>query len=322
MNYGEIFSRAFAIVWRSKILWVFGILASCAGNLGLNLSAPTGGPPNQPGTELPVPNGVGGSAQSLLLEVIAMASDRWAPGFAEQNGLLLFCLSLLLGLGFAILLAVLTSAGRVALIQGTLEANENGSSLPFREAIEQLRPFLGRAIGLNLSANLVVGGVLVLFLVCIGFFITATFGFGAFCAIPILCLVPAVVWFYTIYVEQANIALVVDDLPVRDAFSTSWRLVRANLPVVLLLGLMLGVAGAIGYYILNLPLLFSVWGVLLVELQGGLINDFAGGGYLVAGLCLVLYLPVLLLLTGAVAAFIRAAWTLAYLELELDLAAA
>ena len=323
MDYGTILARAFAIVWRSKVLWVFGILASCAGNLGLNFTAPTGGPARQPGTSLPDPNQVNNvGTESMLLEVIGTLLQQWAPGFAEQNGLLLFCASLAIGLGVAVLIAVLTSAGRVALIQGTLEANANETSLPFSEAVDQMRPLLGRAVALNLTANLAVGAALILLFACLGVFATATFGLGTICILPMLCVVPLVVWFYTIYVEQANIALVVDDLPVREAFSKSWRLVRANFPVMLLLGLMLGIAGAVSYYILNLPLLFAVWGVVLVELNGILINGFEGGGYLVAGLCLVFYLPVLLLLTGAIAAFIRAAWTLAYLELETDLAAA
>ena len=30
MNYGEILSKAWKIIWKNKILWLFGILAGCS----------------------------------------------------------------------------------------------------------------------------------------------------------------------------------------------------------------------------------------------------------------------------------------------------
>ena len=30
MDFGEILSRAWQIIWKHKILWVFGILAGCS----------------------------------------------------------------------------------------------------------------------------------------------------------------------------------------------------------------------------------------------------------------------------------------------------
>lgn len=29
MNFGEILSRAWKIIWKHKVLWIFGILAGC-----------------------------------------------------------------------------------------------------------------------------------------------------------------------------------------------------------------------------------------------------------------------------------------------------
>ena len=34
MDYGEIFSKAWKIIWKYKILWLFGIFASCSGGGG------------------------------------------------------------------------------------------------------------------------------------------------------------------------------------------------------------------------------------------------------------------------------------------------
>ena len=32
MNFGEVLSKAGTVIWRNKILWLFGILAGCGGN--------------------------------------------------------------------------------------------------------------------------------------------------------------------------------------------------------------------------------------------------------------------------------------------------
>ena len=29
-NFGEVLTRAWQIIWKHKVLWIFGILASCA----------------------------------------------------------------------------------------------------------------------------------------------------------------------------------------------------------------------------------------------------------------------------------------------------
>jgi hypothetical protein len=31
MDFGEVFSKAWKIIWKYKILWLFGIFASCSG---------------------------------------------------------------------------------------------------------------------------------------------------------------------------------------------------------------------------------------------------------------------------------------------------
>ena len=41
MDFGEILTKSARLIWKFKILWLFGLLASCAsgsGNPGLNFS--------------------------------------------------------------------------------------------------------------------------------------------------------------------------------------------------------------------------------------------------------------------------------------------
>lgn len=53
-NFGEALTRAWQIIWKHKILWVFGILASCGrggGNFNSNFNSGGGG--NGGGGQLP-----------------------------------------------------------------------------------------------------------------------------------------------------------------------------------------------------------------------------------------------------------------------------
>ncbi len=47
MDYGEVLSKAWKIAWKFKVLWIFGILASCGqsrgGNFNFNNSFRTNG---------------------------------------------------------------------------------------------------------------------------------------------------------------------------------------------------------------------------------------------------------------------------------------
>ena len=39
MNFGEVLSRAWQITWKHKILWLFGLLASCSAGGSNNTSS-------------------------------------------------------------------------------------------------------------------------------------------------------------------------------------------------------------------------------------------------------------------------------------------
>ncbi|MGD2028249.1 MAG: hypothetical protein PVI99_10570, partial [Anaerolineales bacterium] len=43
MDYGKILTRALQIIWKYKILWLFGFLANCGGNAGGSSGASSGG---------------------------------------------------------------------------------------------------------------------------------------------------------------------------------------------------------------------------------------------------------------------------------------
>jgi len=115
-------------------------------------------------------------------------------------------------------------------------------------------------------------------------------------------------------IEQANIALIVDDLSIGESLRRGWEIFRANLGNMIVLGLILTLgAGLFVGFLISLPL-----GIISVPAMIALASDSsqaATSGLIIGGICLVVYLPVLLVLAGIQQTFIRTSWTLAYKRL-------
>jgi hypothetical protein len=107
---------------------------------------------------------------------------------------------------------------------------------------------------------------------------------------------------------------VVEDVGIRDGLQRGWDVFRTNLGtfIVMALILLLGV-GFIGGIVITLPLVLVVVPAL-IGFAGGT-DQALGGGLLTAALCFLAYLPVLLVLSGILRAYIESAWTLTYMRL-------
>jgi hypothetical protein len=115
-------------------------------------------------------------------------------------------------------------------------------------------------------------------------------------------------------IEQANVALVVENLSITEGIKRGWQVVWANLGtmIVMSLILILGV-GLIGGAIIGLPLLV-VAAPLVVGVTTGTAEAIRNG-LLVSGVFFIIYLPVLLVLSGILRAYTSSAWTLTFLRL-------
>lgn len=291
MDFGEILSRAWQIIWRHKVLWIFGILAGCtnasstSGNLGSNFRWEMNGRDfgNRFGN-LNIPEEV------LVVVIIA----------AIALGLLLAVLAIFLG-----------TIGRVALIRGTVQAERGGGPLVFGELFSGSMPYFWRIFGLSVLVFLAV--LLVVVIPIIGISIV-TLGVGLICLLPLLCLAAPLSWFLSIILEQANIAIVVEDLGIMDGLRRGWEVVRANVGQMILMGLILFLGvGLIGGAIIGLPMLLFV-----VPAALGLVAQTDGSamaGLMVTALCIAAFLPVVLVLNGILTSYTETAWTLTYLRL-------
>ncbi|MBI3158129.1 MAG: hypothetical protein HYZ26_00840 [Chloroflexi bacterium] len=303
MDYGKILNRAGEIIWKHKVLWIFGILAGCGaqGNTSsYQMGGRTSGGGGYDGGDMPfqnIPNPFG--------------------NLPDTQVLLMMTILILVILVIVILFFVLGVYGRLGLIQGTLRA-EASEEITFAGVHEAAMPFLGRAILLNLIVGLAVLGVGLVFAFIAVLGAVATFGLALLCIIPLVCLLVPVLWFVSIIIEQANVALVTEDLSVGDALQRGWAVVRANLGESIVMGLILMVGGGVANLIVSLPLVFAVLPLMagMFAFADSSSQAFGWGGIGIFLLCIVAYLPVLILASGIIQAYIKSAWTLTFQQLR------
>ncbi len=308
MNFSDILSRAGKIIWKHKVLWLFGLLASC----GRGGSGGSGG-----GTNF----NVGGSAPNPQIPPgmrrFVFDVQRFFENIESWQLAAIIIGVLLLMLALMLLSLALQTIGRVGLIQGAALADEGAERLTFGELFESGRPFFWRILGLNLLLGLATFAGLMLTIVPMALIGVVTAGIGFLCLLPLICLLVPLFWAVGIIIEQANIALVLEDQSILEAIQRGWEVFRQNLGEYIAMGLILGIGNAVVGVILALPLLFVFLPAALSIVLGNQgNNDFLfGGGLAVAALCLLAYLPVLIVLSGILRAYIQTAWTLTFQQL-------
>lgn len=305
MNYSEILSRAWQIIWKHKVLWIFGILAGCANSSG------GGGGGGNTGR---INTSNSGQAPAQLQPYI----DRFQHFFQsvpQQTWILIGIGVVLLVLILIVLKIFLGTIGTIGLIRGAQLADQDlEAHLTFGELFKGSLPYFWRVFLLNLLVGIVAFFVAIF--LAVGFILgtVITFGIGLICLIPLLCLLVPVAIAIGVIIEQATIAIVVEDLGVMDGLRRGWEVVKTNAGSMVVMWLILGLAirGIVGI-ILGLPMIL-VFAPLLIGLFANA-QQALQTGLIVSLVCCAAYLPVLIILGGILESYVRSAWTLTFLRL-------
>ncbi len=297
-NFGEVLTRAWQITWKYKVLWIFGILASCSGGNG---GGGGGGGGNTGFSTGPSDFNVPPEIQRF----IQMMED--AVGWVENN------LWIFIVLGVVVLLLValsifLGTVGRIGLIKGSYQAEMGAERLAFGELFSASLPYFWRVFGLSFLIGLAFF-VLIVPLVLLGIF---TAGVGFLCLLPLICLLVPVAIAVGILIEQTNRAMVLEELGIFDGLRRGWEIARSNIgPVIVMalilfgISLVLGIVFALPVFIVVIPTIFTF--------AAGKGQSFTP--LYVAMVCICLYTPVAWLLNGILSTYTQSAWTLTYMRL-------
>jgi hypothetical protein len=303
-NFGDVLSRAWQIIWKHKVLWIFGILAGCSrGSSNFRGNSGGGG------------GGNGGPGQ-LPPEVMRVFE------IIQQNLTMFIVLGCVLILLIWAVTIFLGTIGRVGLIRGTFQAEEGAEKLIFGQLFSESMPYFWRIFGLSLIIAIPVLVVLAALIAgLVAFAISAGNGndaarVGVFGIVPIMigcfCLLVPVMFVVGMIIRQAENAIVLEDLPVMPAISRGWEVFKANLGPIVLMAIILAVLGVVVGLIIALPILAIVVPAALTFALG---NQQNWTPMIFAGICLCLYVPVVWVLNGILTAYTESAWTLTYMRL-------
>lgn len=294
-DFGNVLSRAWQIIWKHKVLWIFGILAGCArgggggsgggGNSGYQFNR------NDPN---PFQN-----------SQITRQFEQFGQWMSDHLWIIIAIVFGLILLSFIVYF--LGIVGKIGLIKGTYKVEKGAESLNFGELFSESLPYFWRIFGLSFLIGL---AIFIIFIPLVLFGIV-TAGVGFLCALPLICVLIPVSWVLMVVIEQADTAIITEDLSMMDGFKRGWEIVKANVGPVIIMALILIFGGGIVSLIVSLPILIALIPLIPMIISG----DFQTSPLWMAGLCFVAYLPVIIVLNGILTAYIQSAWTLTYMRL-------
>lgn len=305
MDFGQILKKAWQIIWKHKILWLFGFFASCGSAMnrggGSNANATMG-------SQAPSSNG----AQNFFpfLNPPMRHSFENFSRTIETVEPWVWIMIALAGIVVAILLSVLFlflgTLGTTGVIKGTALADEggpDGKPLSFGRIFTAIKPYFWKVLLLNLGLR-IVGFVVVLILILpIILFTIFTCFLGLFLLIPLG-------WFIELMINFTTIAIIEEDLDIFKAISRAWDVITRNLGYVAVMFLILGIGQFILGLIIGLPLILVPIPLLINLLATGF--RMVSVGLIISILLFIVVLPIVVFLGGVLKAYVLASWTLTY----------
>jgi hypothetical protein len=303
MNYGELFEKAWRIIWKHKVLWIFGILAGCSANRTPGPSNPEArweiGPDSYRWSE-PF-NQMFPELQNFLYNLERGIQDGSAWPVIVGIGAALLCVVLL----FWVIGLVLGTFGRTGLVRGTWLADEGVDRLHFGRLWNESRPYFWRVLGLTLLLMVlgwVIGIILIIPLILVTIF---TLGCGLILIIPLFIIIA---WLISVWLELTIVAIVGENLSITDGIRRAWDVIRSNLGPTIVVSLILFIGSLIIGLLIGLPFL-----AIAIPIVAGAMSQTNSGimtGLIAAGVILLIYLPIAIVLYGVLQSYIGALWTL------------
>lgn len=296
-NFGEVLTRAWQITWKYKVLWIFGILAGCANGGGGG-----GGGGGNTGFD------TGPSDFDVPPELRRFFNQMENfVGWVEENLWLFIAIMVLVFLVLFLISVFLGTIGRIGLIKGSFEAERGAEALAFGELFSTSMPYFWRVFGLSFLMGLALFVIIVPLVL-----ISVLSVVGLVCLIPIICLFIPIGFAVGIIIEQANRAIVLEDLGIFDGLKRGWEIARANIgPMIIMALILFGITFLAGI-IIALPIFIVVFPTIFAFAMG---EGQSFTPVYIALACICLYVPVSLVLNGVVTTFSQSAWTLTYMRL-------
>ena len=314
MDYSGILKRAWKILWKFKILWIFGILASCTANQGgggggggsgSRVSGPNNtfnfnGRPFNGLSQLPQP------LREWVFNIQHMANTGELWGYLIIFGILLVLLVIVLKLIF---LAIGT-VGEIGLVNGVWNVEEGAEKLSFGTLFNEGKSSFWKVILFKIA--LAVAWFIVAILMII--LAVITLGCGLILLIPAMLIVSFVVW---ILVQFVMVGMVAEKMAIMDAVNKSWDLFKKNWTSSAIMGLILSIINFVACLVFAIPAILAALPAIfgIVTATASRTGGDAMTPILISVVLLLIYMPIGIFLHGLLVAYMSSAWTLTYRQL-------
>jgi len=320
MNYGEILKRAWDTIWKHKILWLFGLLASCTANSGGGGGNGGGGSSNNSDFDFSNGDFFQQNPFNFNFEKEFNNLPFMQPGGMDENaGLIvviilgILCLILLLTLVFT----AIGSAGEIGLSSGSWRVDEGETKLTFSSLWASIKKPFWRVFLLHFIPGIL--GSLIVILIAVGVVIASvmTLGVGLICLIPLLCVLGLVLFvagiLVSLMIKLMTPMMVNEDVNLMDSIKKTYELIKANFWSVILMGVILWFMQLVIGLIIAIPIIMVIFGGIAAGVIG---TEFANLDpamlipFAIAFVCLLV--PVSMFISAILQSYLGAAWTLTY----------
>lgn len=300
----EVFTRAGKITWKYKILWLFGMLASCGrgGNGGNSNSGDISG------------NGENLFSPEMTDQLFNFFNR--AETWFEQNTWVIYAtiFAVFVLIALQIFLSLVGTAG---LARGVVHAENDAETLQFGELLSESLKYFWRLFWSSLIIFLPVFLFLIIGVVIFVFSIESFTSeamidgsvflfFIAFCC----CLFPILI-FLNVYNLQVSRAITVEDMGIFPALSRGWEVLTKNILGLIIVGIVLFFLSFIIGVIIALPT-FLIIAPFMFSIMDGNITSWQP--FILSGIFLLFYSPIAWFLNGILITYTDSVWTLVYLR--------
>lgn len=306
MNYSEVFSKAWKIIWKFKALWIFGILASCSRSRTSGFSGSSSGSGS---TSWFNADGVlAGRVPSLPVNLQTWFLNFQRTWDAEPWVILILVMAFLFVILALIVLSMFLGVlGRVGVARGAWLADDGEEKLGFSRIFNESKPYFWRVFLLFLLIFFVsvalVGILMIPFLLATIF----TLGLALVLFIPVMMLASFAV---KIIIEQSVVAIVAENKGVFEAIQRAWNLLVKKPWPQIVVGFVVTIGEMGAMFILVLPyLLLMIPLFISIGIDSG---SAAWIGAWISGIGALLYSPFVILASGILHAYIGALWALTF----------
>lgn len=286
MNFdiGAVLTRAWQITWKNKVLW--GI------------------------TALPIlPVFLLFPFWLVLVFTNSIDFNKLETGFENPAFVILGVIFYLVIIVGSVALQIIS---RAAVTLGIFKVETENQPVVFVDGLRNgLRYFL-RILGIF---ALISGGIFVVFLIffaCMALVSVATMGLGAICIQPLFLLMLPVSMLVMALMEQAEAAVIVDELGIMEAVKRAYELIRSNVWRYVLITIVIYFGMNLIMSLIMFPLMIPFFFIMMNNLDSGM--DFNNMLKLQAVFGAVLF-PVMALVQGFIMTYLKSAMMLVYLRL-------